>query len=86
MFPASKIQKFQLKKKKNDCSWSVSILINCVILLIFQKGPKPILCELHSLREMLFLFNNLYSTHVFFSHTPTSRDKQSLTEKMQITF
>ena len=87
MFPASKIQKFQLKKK-NDCSWLVSILINCVILLIFQKGPKPILCELHSLREMLFLFNNLYSTHVFFffSHTPTSRDKQSLTEKMQITF
>lgn len=49
----------------------VSILINCVILLIFQKEPKPILCELHSLREMLLLFNNLYSTHVFFffSHT-----------------
>ena len=71
MFPTSKIQKFQFKKKKkNYCSWLVSILINCVTLLIFQKEPKPILCELHSLREMLLLFNNLYSTHVFFfSHT-----------------
>ena len=88
MFPASKIKKISVKKKKK---WLLLIGFNPDQLrhfIDFSKGTKT-----HSLRvafvtRMLFLFNNLYSTHVFFFffHTPTSRDKQSLTEKMQITF
>ena len=85
MFPASKIQKFQLKKKK------LLLLIGfnpdqLRYFIDFSKGTKT-----HSLR-VAFVTRNALSFQQpvlyprFFFHTPTSRDKQSLTEKMQITF